>query len=158
MRKLLITSLIFLSTFSVNAKTWSLDELKIIRPKLEKEFGKTHVSNYWIRAVRIAWVESRFDDKALGKSKDTGILQITPSKLKEYNDLMGKNVYKLKDCYNVYVSFRIFMRTMQENKTLIESETLARWNGRTQSGGPTKSYNKAYQEAKDVIRKLQRNG
>lgn len=154
MRKLLVFSILSLLSLNISARTWTVQELRSIRPKLEKEFGKSHVSNYWIRAIRIAYVESRFNDKALGKSNNTGILQITPIKLKEYNKLMGKNVYKLSDCYNVYVSFRIFMRTMQENKSLLESEMLANWNGKTSSGRPTKSYNAKYQAAKEAIRKL----
>lgn len=155
MRKLLfVCALLF--NMNSSARTWTIDELRSeIKPKLIKEFGSKHVNNYWVRAIRIAWLESKFNDKALGRDNDTGILQITPIMVKEYNRLEKNQIYKLSDCYNVYNSFRIFMRVMKENKTLNESEMLANWNGGS-NGKPTKSYNARYQKAKEDIKNMQK--
>jgi Transglycosylase SLT domain len=57
----------------------------------------------------VCMVESTNNSKAINKSSNaTGIVQITPIRVKDYNQRTGKH-YTIKDCFNPNISKEIFM-------------------------------------------------
>ena len=70
---------------------------------------KTQLQNEnWERFLKaLILVESNGNPKAIGKTNDVGILQITPIYVKEANRLSGKN-FTLDDRYSVEKSLEMF--------------------------------------------------
>jgi hypothetical protein len=82
-------------------------------------------------------VESGNDPRAYNSaSKATGIVQITPILLKDYNARSGKS-YKLKDCYNIKISRNIFFFYCMKIPRQDFERIARRWNGR---GSQTEKY------------------
>ena len=70
-------------------------------------------------------VESGMYDKAYNaKEKATGIAQVRPIRLKDFNKSTGKN-YKLSDMYDINKSKEVFMYYVSYNL----EETIRCWNG-----------------------------
>ena len=75
-------------------------------------------------------VESSNDPKAYNRIEQaTGIVQIRPIRLRDYNRRTGKG-YKLKDCYDPKISKEIFLYYARKYH-YSDYETITRsWNGR----------------------------
>jgi hypothetical protein len=69
-------------------------------------------------------------------SKATGISQITPILLNDYNKRTGKR-YTLNDCYDIQISKEIFLFYCMLYRTSDFEYIAKRWNG---SGHKTKHY------------------
>lgn len=73
-------------------------------------------------------VESNSNPKAYNKKEQaTGIAQIRPIRLKDYNQRTGKH-YTIKDCYKVEVSKEIFMYYAQKFKPHEHDKIATDWN------------------------------
>jgi hypothetical protein len=101
------------------------------------------IANYEpIKPFLILWeavtiVESNKDATAYNKlSQATGIAQITPILVKDYNNRSGKS-YMLNDCYDIQISKEIFMFYCMLYRTSDFEYIARRWNG---SGYKTKKY------------------
>jgi hypothetical protein len=82
-------------------------------------------------------VESNGDATTFNKSsKATGIAQITPILLRDYNKRSGKS-YTLNDCYDKKISKSIFMFYCMLPRTSDFEYIAKRWNG---SGKATEKY------------------
>ncbi len=81
-----------------------IDYTTMIKERLKRDY-LTSIDRL-ILAVRI--VESNMNDKAVGFAQDVGPLQITPPRLKDYNQKTGKN-YSHSDCFKWEVSKEIFL-------------------------------------------------
>ena len=57
--------------------------------------------------LAIAYTESRFDPTAVGKSNDSGVLQLTPIYISEVNRIAGTS-YKICDAFDVEAAVAIF--------------------------------------------------
>ena len=55
----------------------------------------------------LTWIESRHNPFAVGVNQDHGLFQITPIRLKDYNQRTGSK-YSLADCFDVNISRKIF--------------------------------------------------
>lgn len=62
--------------------------------------------HYFIDAI--IDVESKGNEKAIGKTNDVGVLQITPIYVEEANRILGEKKYTLEDRYCKYKSIEIF--------------------------------------------------
>lgn len=84
------------------------------------------IVNYYEPLIKaLVMVESEGNNLAYGKHQDTGPFQITPIRLKDYNQRTGSS-YSLKDCYDYNLSRKIFLY-YTEGKGY---ESVARrWNG-----------------------------
>lgn len=58
--------------------------------------------------LAIAMTESEFNPRAVGKTKDYGIYQITPIYVAEVNRLLGKNVYTHDQAFDINKSVEMF--------------------------------------------------
>ena len=58
--------------------------------------------------LAIAMTESEFNPKAVGKTKDYGIYQITPIYVKEINRLLGDQVYTHDQAFDINKSVEMF--------------------------------------------------
>jgi predicted CoA-binding protein len=58
--------------------------------------------------LAIAMTESEFNPKAVGKTKDYGIYQITPIYVKEVNRLLGNQVYTHNQAFDIEKSVEMF--------------------------------------------------
>jgi len=58
--------------------------------------------------LAIAMTESEFNPKAVGKTKDYGIYQITPIYVKEVNRLLGNQVYTHDQAFDINKSVEMF--------------------------------------------------
>ena len=56
----------------------------------------------------LIWVESKGDERAVGKKDDIGILQITPILLQDCNRIIGYEKYYLNDRYDREKSIEMF--------------------------------------------------
>lgn len=56
----------------------------------------------------LIWVESKGDERAVGKKDDIGILQITPILLRDCNRIVGYEKYYLNDRYDRDKSIEMF--------------------------------------------------
>lgn len=56
----------------------------------------------------LIWVESKGDERAVGKKDDIGVLQITPILLQDCNRILGYEKYNLNDRYNRDKSIEMF--------------------------------------------------
>jgi hypothetical protein len=85
----------------------------------------------------VSVVESHNDSLAYNHaSKATGIAQITPVLILDYNNRTGKS-YVLNDCYNTKITKEIFMFYCMLYRTSDFEYLARRWNG---SGHQTKKY------------------
>lgn len=64
--------------------------------------------NWDIFTEALIWVESKGDEKAVGKKDDVGVLQITPILLKDCNRILGYEKYRLNDRYDREKSIEMF--------------------------------------------------
>lgn len=62
----------------------------------------------------LAWVESRWDDNAVGKKNDVGYLQITPILVEDANRICGQKEFTLEGRRNREESVRLFNVIMSE--------------------------------------------
>jgi hypothetical protein len=77
----------------------------------------------------ITIVESRNDSLAYNSASEaTGIAQVTPILLKDYNQRTGKR-YTLHDCYSIKISKEIFMFYCMLYRTSDFEYLAKRWNG-----------------------------
>jgi hypothetical protein len=114
MKRLFITAALipFYLSFSIGEPTNFNN-----KPKQDKSYTEFFLS--------VAWVESNWRTYALGKDQDAGIVQITPIRLKDYNQQTGNN-YTMQDVYNFQVSKEIFDFYCRG----VDYEVAARrWNG-----------------------------
>ena len=58
--------------------------------------------------LAIAMTESEFNPKAIGKTKDYGVYQITPIYVKEVNRLLGGQVYTHNQAFDIKKSVEMF--------------------------------------------------
>ena len=72
------------------------------------------LSDWQILEMAIAFTESRFKTDAIGKTEDTGILQIRPIYVDEVNRLTGYG-FTIKDALDPCLSLEMF-NLMQEHK------------------------------------------
>lgn len=72
------------------------------------------LSDWQVLEMAIAFTESRFKKDAMGKAKDTGILQIRPIYVDEVNRLTGYN-FTIEDALDPCLSLEMF-NLMQEHK------------------------------------------
>jgi hypothetical protein len=102
-----------------------MDYSTMIKDRLKRDY-LTSIDRL-IHAIRI--VESNMNDFAVGSSQDVGPLQITPVRLKDFNQKTGKN-YSHSDCFNFEVSKEIFLfYASKYGSTPDKWEMLARrWN------------------------------
>lgn len=56
----------------------------------------------------LIWVESKGDEKSVGKKDDIGVLQITPILLQDCNRILGYDKYSLNDRYDRGKSIEMF--------------------------------------------------
>jgi hypothetical protein len=127
MKKLLLISILCMVTLaglSPPGKEIIIPENKPIEP--------------FLRLFRaISFVESHNDSLAYNKiTEATGIVQITPILLKDYNRRTGKH-YKLKDCYSPKISRIIFNFYCMKLPGIDFEKTSKKWNG---SGKATEKY------------------
>ena len=88
-----------------------------------------------LQAIEI--VESNGDSTAFNKStKATGILQVTPILLKDYNRRTEKH-YKLKDCYDPKIGRIIFLFYCMKSPGIDFEKISKCWNGK---GKQTEKY------------------
>ena len=86
------------------------------------------INPYNIIWEAISMVESHKDCKAYNKKeRATGIVQIRPIRLKDYNQRTGSH-YKLVDCYKIEVSKKIFMYYAQQYKHNEYNKIATDWN------------------------------
>jgi hypothetical protein len=78
-----------------------------------------------IRAV--VFVESGGNNMAIGTHHDTGPFQITPIRIKDYNQRTKSN-YKLEDCYDYTLSRKIFLYYTKGRSYEVVAKC---WNGWT---------------------------
>ena len=65
------------------------------------------LSEWQVLQMAIIFTESRFNPAAVGKAKDSGIMQITPIYVKEVNRLAGTS-YTMEDCFDIDKSLEMF--------------------------------------------------
>jgi hypothetical protein len=111
------------------------DLLNIIESKPINPFEKI-----W---TAVCDVESEFDSLAYNPLEEaTGIAQIRPCKLFDYNYSTGAN-YALNDCYSPQISKQIFMYFADQIGPYELDKIVMRWNG---SGPMTLDYLKRVKE------------
>ena len=66
------------------------------------------LSDWSTLQLAIAMTESEFNPKAVGKTKDYGIYQITPIYVKEINRLLGHQVYTHEQAFDIEKSVEMF--------------------------------------------------
>lgn len=80
------------------------ESLKVKPPEKEKE----PTSDWDLMVQALIIIESEGNPKAVGKTNDLGILQITPIYVKEVNRILGKDEYNLTDRLDVDKSLEMF--------------------------------------------------
>lgn len=80
-----------------------------------------------------AWVESSNNPNAHNRlEKATGLLQIRPIRLRDYNQRTGSRL-KLKDCYNPDISKKIWLYYASQFQPHEQMQIAKAWNGRGKS-------------------------
>lgn len=103
----------------------------------------------WDKLVMaIAYTESRFNEGAIGKSQDFGILQLTPIYVKEVNRLNGTE-YNHSDALDPSLSLEMF-RLMQDKKNPNRDLNLAIY-----MHNKSPEYKKKVMESLDFINKYE---
>lgn len=78
-------------------------------------------------------VESKCNPLAYNETEQaTGIVQIRPIRLKDYNERTGKK-YSLQDCYNPSISKEIFMYYASKHLPTDYEAISKKWNGKGKS-------------------------
>lgn len=67
-----------------------------------------NLSDWNTLQLAIAMTESEFNPKAVGKTNDYGIYQITPIYVKEVNRLLGKQAYTHNQAFDIEKSVEMF--------------------------------------------------
>lgn len=75
----------------------------------------------------VMWVESRNSDQARGAAGDLGCLQITPIRLRDYNQRTGAH-YQGGDLFNRAVSVEIFTYYAEKIGVYNHEEIAKKWN------------------------------
>lgn len=101
MKKVIFFLIIAMVSWFYEVKPDSINELMIVQEEPIRPY-----ETIW---NAVCQYESNNNPNAYNsKERATGIVQIRPIRLKDYNQRTGKN-YKLKDCYNTSIAKEIFM-------------------------------------------------
>lgn len=73
-----------------------------------KDTSIVYKSDWEAFTEALIWVESKGDERALGKKDDIGVLQITPILLQDCNRIVGYEKYYLNDRYDREKSIEMF--------------------------------------------------
>ena len=74
-----------------------------------EQIPDTEITQDWDTFIlALAWVESRWDTKAVGPTNDLGYLQITPIMVKDANRIAGCEKYTLEDRLDKDKSIEMF--------------------------------------------------
>lgn len=120
MKKLLIATVILLS-YQLNCNTMVICSLPLV-------VNAESINPYVEIWKAVCMVESTNNAKAYNRrEKATGIAQIRPIKLKDYNQRTHSH-YTLVDCYKVEVSKKIFMYYAQKFNPNEYSKIAIDWN------------------------------
>lgn len=65
------------------------------------------LSEWQLLTMAIAYTESKFDETAVGKAQDSGLLQIRPIYCAEINRLYGTD-YKIEDAFDIQTSLEMY--------------------------------------------------
>lgn len=65
------------------------------------------LSEWQLLTLAIAYTESKFDETAVGKAQDSGLLQIRPIYCAEINRLYGTD-YKIEDAFDIQTSLEMY--------------------------------------------------
>ena len=65
------------------------------------------LSDWQLLTMAIAYTESKFDENAVGKAQDSGLLQIRPIYCAEINRLYGTD-YKIEDAFDIQTSLEMY--------------------------------------------------
>ena len=107
-----ITLILLVLAVSLTANFYSAIHIKNLKkevsiPMAENSAPDT-LSDWNILQLAIAMTESEFNPKAVGKTKDYGIYQITPIYVKEINRLLGDQVYTHNQAFDIEKSVEMF--------------------------------------------------
>ena len=111
-----ITPILLVLAISLAANFYTVIHLQ----KLKREVSEPIVENVFTISspdtlsdwntlqLAIAMTESEFNPKAVGKTNDYGIYQITPIYVKEINRLLGEQVYTHNQAFDIEKSVEMF--------------------------------------------------
>ena len=74
----------------------------------EVEVQKDTLDEWTTLQMAIAMTESQFNPKAVGATKDWGVIQITPIYVKECNRILGEEKYTHSDAFDIEKSLEMF--------------------------------------------------
>jgi hypothetical protein len=84
-----------------NTEEITIEESEINElPEKLKKFDSVMTTDFRFFLQALSWKESRHNDSIIGKSNDVGRFQITPIFLKEANNVLKMDYFKLEDRYN----------------------------------------------------------
>jgi hypothetical protein len=119
-RKIVITALLFVAVV-LRASSPSRESFVI--------FETPPVEAYKSLIFAIGFVETRNDTLAYNPREEaTGIFQIRPIRLEDYNRRTGKN-YKMKDLFNYSISEKLFLYYADQIGPYDMEQIARRWNG-----------------------------
>lgn len=119
-RKIIITALLFVMVV-FRAASPNMDGFVI--------FHKPPVEAYEKLMFAVGFVETMNDTLAFNPLEQaTGIFQIRPIRLEDYNRRTGNN-YKMKDLFNYKVSMKIFLYYADQIGPYDLEQIAKRWNG-----------------------------
>ena len=107
-----ITLILLVLAVSLTANFYSAIHIKNLKKEVSMPMAENSapdtLSDWNILQLAIAMTESEFNPKAVGKTKDYGIYQITPIYVKEINRLLGDQVYTHNQAFDIEKSVEMF--------------------------------------------------
>jgi predicted CoA-binding protein len=111
-----ITPILFVLAVSLTANFYSAIHIKNLKREASTHMTENvyqvstpdTLSDWNTLQLAIAMTESEFNPKAVGKTNDYGIYQITPIYVKEINRLLGEQVYTHNQAFDIEKSVEMF--------------------------------------------------
>ena len=109
-----IKTYLLYAVFFISMMTNFILAIKVNHPKGENFLAEETaivqdtLSEWNTLQLAIAMTESEFNPKAVGKTNDYGIYQITPIYVKEINRLLGEQVYTHNQAFDIEKSVEMF--------------------------------------------------
>lgn len=106
--KLIIALAVLLAAASIGEGLWIRTLRRTIAEDPKTVQITDQLTGWQLLQMAIIKTESEFDSTAIGRSNDIGVLQITPTYVKEVNRILDTAMYNHTDAFNVRRSLEMF--------------------------------------------------